>query len=189
MLVLAACGGSPSKTGAGTPQPSPSRADSGYGARARGALVPRAAHPGAYLSEAQRRAVEDTVRKLIDATNRAVALRDVGALMRLYPDTGALSSAYNGRLVTSRDSVEATARAFFQDPKISTLKTTTDRVRVDVLAPDAAAFTVIGTLGWSEPTGKTVTLPHAWSGVFVNRGGRWVILQEHDSGPAPTPTQ
>ena len=196
MSVLAGCGGSTRRTETVAPAPSPQRTDSGYATRNDSGYRPRERAPVGvprearlYVSDAQRRAVEDTVRKLINATTRAVEQRDAGALMRLYPDTGALSSVNNGQLVTSRDSAEAMSRAFFQDPNIRTVKATADRVRIDVLAPDAAAFTVVGTLGWTEATGRTVTVPHAWSGVFVNRGRRWVILQEHDSGPPVTPTQ
>jgi hypothetical protein len=52
-------------------------------------------------------------------------------------------------------------------------------MHTDVLSPDAAVMTASYRVPHSTPTGMNHTIAGAWTAVFVNRGGKWVVIQEH----------
>jgi uncharacterized protein DUF4440 len=136
----------------------------------------------ARVTEAQRLAITDTLTRLI--TNAYdFSKRDsvVPRLMSLYPDSGPLVSAGSGRLITSRDSLEAVIRRFWE----STGQNMRDprwewgEMHVDVLAPDAAVMSATYRVPHLTPAGVPHVIGGAWTAVFVRRNGRWMILQEH----------
>ncbi len=50
---------------------------------------------------------------------------------------------------------------------------------VDVLAPDAAVMTATYRIPHKQPNGLPHVIAGAWTAVFQQRGGKWVIIQEH----------
>ena len=136
----------------------------------------------ARVSEAQRRAIADTLTRLITSAYD-FSKRDsvVQRLMSLYPDSGPLVSAGSGRLITSRDSLEAVIRQFWE----STGQNMRDprwewgEMHVDVLSPDAAVMSATYRVPHHTPMGAPHVIGGAWTALFARRGGRWVILQEH----------
>ena len=140
------------------------------------------------LHAAQRAAIADTLRGLL--TNAYDLSRPgdaVARLMSLYPDSGKVVSASGGRVSTSRDSLQAELRAFWEnvgrnmrDPKWNW-----GQMHVDVLAPDAAVVTTTYSVPHRTPRGEPHVIAGAWTAVFQRRAGRWVIVQEHLSDLPP----
>jgi hypothetical protein len=136
----------------------------------------------ARVSEAQRRAIADTLTRLI--TNAYdFSKRDsvVERLMSIYPDSGPIVSAGSGRIITSRDSLRAVIRQFWENvgQNMRNPRWEWGEMHVDVLSPDAAVMSATYRVPHQTPAGEPHVIGGAWTAVFARRGGRWVILQEH----------
>jgi hypothetical protein len=101
--------------------------------------------------------------------------------MSLYPDSGRVISASGGVTTTTRPKLEEGIKAFWtyvgQNMRNPHWEWTS--MTVDVLAPDAAVMTSTYRIPHLTPMGMNHVISGAWTAVFQNRGGRWVIIQEH----------
>lgn len=132
-------------------------------------------------SAAQRRAIADTISRLVRA---AYDLTKPGAERRsiaLYPDTGRVVSASAGHVITSRDSLVAGIHYFWQNVAVNMRQPRWiwDQMLIDVLSPGAAAMTATYHIPHLTPRNEPHVIGGAWTAVFQKRGGRWVIVQEH----------
>jgi ketosteroid isomerase-like protein len=143
------------------------------------------------LTSAERTAIADTLQTMIRSAYDLSKPGDaVARLMSLYPPSGPVVSASGGRVSTSRDTLAAGIRAFWdnvgrnmRDPDWQW-----GAMHVDVLAPDAAVVTTTYRVPHRTPSGEAHVIAGAWTAVFQWRGGRWVIVQEHLSDvPQPMP--
>jgi hypothetical protein len=132
------------------------------------------------MTAAEKAAVEDTVWKLNVYSMQAQSRRDLKALMQLIPDTGALAIT-DGSMVTDMDSLEAGIKQFWGLPFLSGLKVSWEKKRIDVLSPDAAVLTTEGSTVVDSAGKKQFTMRHLWTGLWQNRDGRWVVVQQHAS--------
>ena len=142
---------------------------------------------GTRIDAARQKAIGDTLTALIRSAYDLRAKDVVARLMSLYPDSGRVISASGGRVTTTRDSLEAGIKSFYeyvgrnmQDPTWIW-----GRPFVDVLSPDAAVVTTTYRVPHRTPAGAPHTIAGAWTAVFARRGGKWVIVQEHLSGIPP----
>lgn len=142
---------------------------------------------GSQVDPARRKAIADTLTAMIRSAYDLKAKDVVGGLMSLYPDSGRVISASGGRVTTTRDSLAAGIKSFYeyvgrnmQDP---TWKWGTPFV--DVLSADAAVVTTTYRVPHRTPAGAPHTIAGAWTAVFARRGGKWVIVQEHLSEIPP----
>ena len=134
------------------------------------------------VTEAQRVAIADTLRGLIVTAYDLSKPGDaVARLMSLYPPSGPVISASGGQVSTSRDSLYAGIRAFWDNVgrNMRDPKWTWGAMHVDVLAPDAAVVTTTYRVPHMTPRGMPHVIAGAWTAVFQRRAGRWVIVQEH----------
>lgn len=134
------------------------------------------------LAAAQREGIADTLRVLITRAYDLTAPGDpVARLMSLYPAAGSIVSASGGQVSTSRDSLQAGIRAFWDNVgrNMRNPKWTWGDIHVDVLAPDAAALTTTYAVSHLTPRGEPHVIAGAWTAVFQRRAGKWVIVQEH----------
>jgi ketosteroid isomerase-like protein len=134
------------------------------------------------VSASQRAAISDTLRALIVSAYDLSRPGDaVARLMSLYPTTGDVVSASGGQVSTSRDSLEAGIRAFWENVgrNMRDPKWTWGPMHVDVLSPDAAVLTTTYRVPHLTPRGDPHVIAGAWTALFERRGGRWVIVQEH----------
>lgn len=145
---------------------------------------------GPALDPARRQAVADTLTSMIRSAYDLESKDVVASFMSLYPDTGRVISASGGRVTTTRDSLEAGIKSFWeyvgrnmQDPKWIWGKPF-----VDVLSPDAAVVTTTYRVPHRTPAGEPHVVAGAWTAVFARRGGKWVIVQEHLSELPPEVT-
>jgi ketosteroid isomerase-like protein len=134
------------------------------------------------VTDAQRVAVADTLQRMIVSAYDLTQPGDkVARLMSLYPSSGPVISASAGMVSTSRDTLEAGIRAFWQNVgrNMREPRWTWGPMHVDVLSPDAAVVTTTYRVPHLTPIGEPHVIAGAWTAVFQRREGRWVIVQEH----------
>ena len=141
------------------------------------------------MSVSEKKAIADSLQRLVVATYDLSKPDPVKRLMSLYPDTGRVISASGGVMTTTRPKLEEGIKAFWtyvgQNMRNPVWEWTS--MNVDVLAPDAAAMTSTYRIPHRTPTGMDHVIGGAWTAVFQNRGGRWVIIQEHLSDVQSNP--
>lgn len=142
---------------------------------------------GRALPRAERAAIADSIARLAAAATDLSKPDVVGRMMSLYPATGSVVSAAGGRVTTSRDSLEAGIRAFWDNVghNMREPRWVWQSMRVDVLAPNAAVMTATYRIPHRTPAGAPHVIGGAWTAVFERRDGRWVIVHEHLSDAPP----
>lgn len=145
------------------------------------------------MTKPQRDAIADTLKSLIvNAYDLTKPGDPVARLMSLYPPTGPIVSASGGQVSTSRDTLQAGIRAFWENvgKNMRDPKWTWGEMHVDVLAPDAAVVTATYRVPHITPRGEPHVIAGAWTAVFQRRDGRWLIIQEHLSDvPSAMPAE
>ena len=144
---------------------------------------------GGTLSEQERAEIAGTVtRRLREATDLRAGGDVFARLMSIYPDSGRVVSASMGQVSTTRDSLETSVRAFWENvgQNMVNPEWRWGPMHVDVLGPDAAVVTATYRVPHLTPTQRPHVIGGAWTAVFVRRGDRWVVAQEHLSDhPGP----
>jgi hypothetical protein len=146
-------------------------------------VISLACSPGtaAEMSAAEKKAIADSLKRLVVSAYDLSKPDPVMSLMSLYPTEGRVISASGGVITTSRPELEKGIRAFWtyvgQNMKQARWEWTS--MNVDVLAPDGAVMTGTYRIPHLTPTGMKHVIGGAWTAVFQKRGGRWVIIQEH----------
>jgi hypothetical protein len=134
------------------------------------------------VTDAQRAAIADTLQRMIISAYDLTQPGDkVERLMSLYPTSGPVISASAGMVSTSRDTLQAGIRAFWQNVgrNMRDPKWTWGPMHVDVLSPDAAVVTTTYRVPHLTPLGEPHVIAGAWTAVFQRRAGKWAIVQEH----------
>ena len=133
------------------------------------------------VTESQRKAVTDTLKRLVTTTYDLSKPNVVASMMSLYPTTGPVYSTSAGHVSTTRAELQTQIGAFWQyvGSNMRSPKWQWTSMYFDVLAPDAAVMTATYRIPHINPRGMPHVIGGAWTAVFVNRGGRWVIIQEH----------
>jgi hypothetical protein len=134
------------------------------------------------------RAIADTITRLVESAYDLTKPEAVQRLMSLYPDTGPVISATDGRITASRDSIQLSIESFWQSMgrNMQRPKWVWGERRIDILSPTAAVMTATYTIPHFAPSGEAHTVGGAWTAVFQKRRGRWVIIQEHLSAGRET---
>jgi len=133
------------------------------------------------MSEGQVSAVrtelETALREAYDLNKPDVSKR----MLALYPATGRVVSASAGRITTSRDTLEAGIRYFWENVGVNMrgAKWIWDSLYVDVLSPTVAVVTGSYHIPHKTPRNQDHTIAGAMTAVFAKREGKWVIVQEH----------
>jgi uncharacterized protein DUF4440 len=152
-------------------------------------------HSRGSLTDAERRAIADTVEGLVkrayDVSGPSAGAAD--RLIGLYAGSGRVVSASGGRILTSRDTLVEGIRYFWESTgrNMREPRWIWEQMITDVLSPDAAVVTATYRVPHRTPRGEPHELAGAMTLVFARRGGRWVIVQEHLSdrpssqGPMP----
>lgn len=144
------------------------------------------------LTREERNAIADSIRNLVTSTYDLVQPNAVSRLMSLYPDSGAIYSTSSGHVSSTRPELERQIQGFWQyvGSNMRNPKWEWTSMRIDVLARDAAVMTAAYRVPHLTPQNTPHTIAGAWTAVFVKRGGRWVVIQEHLSDvPARTAAQ
>lgn len=146
--------------------------------------------PGAdaALTPAERHAIVTTIERRVQTAYDLGAKDVLAGMLSLYPREGPVYSASGGTVTTTRDSLEAAVRQFWnyvgrnmRDPK---WEWTT--MRVDVLSRTSAVMTTTYRVPHVTPSGDPHVIGGAWTAVFARKNGEWVIVHEHLSdSPSP----
>ena len=133
------------------------------------------------LSDTDRRAVADTLVKLVKHAYDLSAPNVADRLLSVYPDTGRIVSASGGQVVTSRDTLAAGIRYFWESTgrNMQQPRWIWEQMLVDVLSRDAGVVTATYRIPHRTPRGQPHELAGAMTLVFARRGGQWVVVQEH----------
>jgi hypothetical protein len=144
---------------------------------------------GGSMSAAEKKAIADTLKRLVVSAYDLSKPDPVKSLMSLYPTEGRVISASGGVLTTTRPQLEQGIKAFWtyvgQNMRQPRWEWTS--MNVDVLAPDAAVMTSTYRVPHLTPMGMPHVIGGAWTAVFQKRGGRWVVIQEHLSDVQSNP--
>ena len=134
------------------------------------------------------RAIADTITREIEEAYDLTKPGAVQRLMSLYPDSGPVISATDGRITASRDSIQGSIESFWESMgrNMQQPRWVWGERRIDVLSPTAAVMTATYTIPHFAPSGEPHTVGGAWTAVFQKRRGRWVIIQEHLSAGRQT---
>lgn len=105
----------------------------------------------------------------------------VDRLLAIYPDTGRVISATGGRVVTSRDSLDAGIRNFWAavGQNMQDARTEWGPIHIDVPSTRAAVLTAEYTVPHRTPRGDPHVIGGAMTLVFAKQGTNWVVIQEH----------
>ena len=134
------------------------------------------------------RAIADTITRAIENAYDLTKPEAVHRLMALYPDSGPVISASDGRMTMARDSIQASIESFWDamGQNMQRPQWIWGQKRVDVLSPTAAVLTATYTIPHFAPSGEAHTVGGALTAVFQKRRGRWLIIHEHLSAGRQT---
>lgn len=150
------------------------------------ALAPLAGCNGASaratsLSQAEARAVGDSIRAIVtgayDLSKGDVPTR----MLSVYPESGRVVSATAGRVTNTRALLETSVNAFWDGVGQYMIKPRWTWTNLEVEAIDRN--TAMMTAQYTVPHWTDVGSPHViggvWTALWQRRGGRWVITHEH----------
>lgn len=144
--------------------------------------------PAESLTQAEKAEIEDSIRKLVIDTYDLTAPGVVDRLMSLYPDSGPVYSTSSGHIARTRAEVGEQIGTFWRyvGSNMREPKWEWTTMHVDVISPQAAALTASYRIHHLTPDNRPHEIAGAWTAVFVKRGARWFVIQEHLSDvPAP----
>ena len=136
----------------------------------------------AYGEASESRAIADTLTRMVkEAYDFSQGDEVVDRLLALYPDTGRVVSASGGRVITSRDSLDAAIRAFWMTVgrNMRDARTEWGPIHVDAPSTRAAVVTAQYSVPHTTPRGEPHSIGGAMTLVFAKQGTRWVVIQEH----------
>ena len=121
--------------------------------------------------------VQAALREAYDLSKPGVEER----MLSLYPKAGRVVSASAGRVTTSRDTLEAGIRYFWQAVGVNMkgARWIWDTMYVDVISTTSAVVTGKYRIPHRTPRDQDHVIAGAMTAVFVKRDGKWVIIQEH----------
>ena len=136
---------------------------------------------GNTLSNSDSAAIADSLKRLVTTTYDLAKPNAVARLMSLYPTAGPVISANSGRATTTRAALQSQIETFWRyvgsnmrNPKWEWMS-----MDIDVLSPNSAVMTATYRIPHLNPRNTPHVIGGARTAVFPNRGGRWVIVQEH----------
>lgn len=133
--------------------------------------------PTASMTDAQRQATEDSAKAWLTLGQVQFERGDSAGMMGTYLADGPLVSAWDGKLVTSRDSVAQMLAGLSQ---VAEAKATFGDTKIDVLAPGVAAVTATYRFQGANQ-GQKFDNRGVYSAVLAERDGRMRVVQEHNS--------
>lgn len=140
------------------------------------------------LTDDERRSIATAIGQRVKSAYDLGAPDVLAGMLSLYPRRGPVYSASGGAVTTTRDSLEAAVRQFWNyvGRNMREPKWEWTMMRVDVLSPSAAVMTATYRVPHLTPAGQPHVIGGAWTATFAKRDGEWVIVHEHLSdSPSP----
>ncbi len=144
---------------------------------------------GGTLSGSERAAIADSLKHLVTNTYDLSKPNAVARLMSLYPTEGPVISANSGRATTTRGALQSQVETFWSNvgSNMRNPRWEWTSMNIDVLSSNAAVMTATYRIPHLNPHNIPHVVGGAWTAVFANRSGRWLIVQEHLSDVPPQP--
>lgn len=131
------------------------------------------------LTEAQKAAIADSAKAVVQSMLSHADKLDFGAYFNVYSTDPDVRCVENGTLYPSLDTMKK-GYADLQ-PMFESLHNTPDAWHMTVLGADAVLITMPEHVTF-KPKGLSEYKAQAvWSGVVQRRGGKWAIIQSHQS--------
>lgn len=137
--------------------------------------------PDDRVSASDRAAIADSLETLVKTAYDFSKPNVTDRLLALYPDSGRVISASAGHVISTRTALATEIGGFWervgqnmQEPKF-----VLGSSYVDVITPNAAVMTFAYSIPHTTPMGMAHTISGAWTTLWRNQGGRWMIVQEH----------
>ncbi len=129
----------------------------------------------------ERAAIADSLKHLVTNAYDLSKPDVVARLMSLYPAQGPVISANTGRATTTRAALQTQIETFWRyvGSNMRNPRWEWTSMHIDVLSRNAAVMTATYQIPHLNPHNMPHVIGGAWTAVFANRGGRWVIVQEH----------
>lgn len=136
---------------------------------------------GRSLSEAEKKSIADSLKKLVTSAYDLSGPNPVQGMMSLYPDSGPVYSTASGHVSTTRRELQAQVDTFWRyvGSNMRSPRWEWTAMHVDVLGTDAAVMTASYRVPHNTPMNMEHVIAGAWTAVFAKRGGKWVVIQEH----------
>ena len=136
---------------------------------------------GGTLSDTEKKTIADSLETLVRNSYDLAGANAVQRMMSLYPDSGAVYSTASGHISTTRRELQAQVDTFWHyvGSNMRNPRWEWTAMHVDVLARDAAVMTASYRIPHNTPMNMEHVIAGAWTAVFANRGGKWVVIQEH----------
>jgi len=140
-------------------------------------------------SSRERAAIADSLKHLVTNAYDLSKPDVVNRLMSLYPTEGPVVSANTGSATTTRSALQSQIETFWRyvGSNMRNPKWEWTSMHIDVLSRNAAVMTATYRIPHLNPRNMPHVIGGAWTAVFVNRGGRWVVIQEHLSDAPAQP--
>lgn len=129
----------------------------------------------------ERAVIADSLKHLVTNAYDLSKPDVVARLMSLYPTQGPVISANTGSATTTRAALQTQIETFWRyvGSNMRNPKWEWTSMHIDVLSRDAAVMTATYQIPHLNPHNMPHVIGGAWTAVFVRRGGKWVIIQEH----------
>jgi len=129
----------------------------------------------------ERAAIADSLKHLVTSTYDLSKPNVVARMMSLYPTEGPVISANSGQATTTRAALQSQIETFWKyvGSNMRNPRWVWTSMHIDVLSRDAAVMTATYQIPHLNPRNLPHVVGGAWTAVFANRGGKWVIIQEH----------
>ena len=137
--------------------------------------------PNRTPTDAEKKAIADSLKALVRNSYDLSGANAVQRMMSLYPDSGPVYSTASGHISTTRHELQAQVDTFWHyvGSNMRNPRWEWTAMHVDVLAADAAVMTASYRIPHKTPMNMEHVIAGAWTAVFANRGGKWVVIQEH----------
>jgi len=137
----------------------------------------------ATFTEAQKAAVADSAKAVVQAMLANANKLDFVAYFNDYSADPNARYIENGLLYPSLDAMKKNYADF--NPMFESLQNTPDAWNMTVLGSDAVAITMPLHFTFKPKGLPEFTAQSVWSGIVQRRGGKWTIIQTHESWVNP----
>jgi len=135
------------------------------------------------LSEAQKAAIADSAKAVVQLMLSHADKLEFEAYFSVYSTDADVRCVENGSLYPSLDAIK---KAYAQmQPMFESLHNAPDAWNITVLGTDAVAITMPEHFTFKPKGLPEYKAQGVWSGIVQRRGGKWTIIQSHESWVNP----
>ena len=128
--------------------------------------------------------ISDSLRAIVEASFKAIEAKNADGVLEAIAEN--ITYVGDGMVVEGKDSLtKLTLRAFSE---WQTVKADVKITKVNILSPEIAVVNWDSRVSATDKKGNTIPYGGIVTAVFVNRNGRWQIVQQQQCAPMPVET-